>query len=91
MVRISGGSTWLWKPNTGTSYPTLYDNDILSFPIPALSKEKQTEIERTISESFNLRKHSKDLLEHATCAVEMAIEQGEKAAIKWLESVVETP
>ena len=80
--------TWSWKPNTGTSYPTLDDDDILDFPIPTLPKEKQTEIKQKVDESLNGRKHAKDLLEHAKRAVEIAIEQGEQAAINRLESVV---
>ena len=83
--------TWSWKPNTGTSYPTLDDDDILDFPIPILPKEKQTEIEQKVIESSNLRKHAKDLLEHAKRAVEIAIEQDEQAAIHWLESVLDAP
>ena len=81
--------TWSWKPNTGTSYPTLSDDDILDFPIPILPKEKQAEIQQKVIESFNLRKHAKELLEHAKRAVEIAIEQDEQAAIDWLESVLE--
>lgn len=81
--------TWSWKPNTGTSYPTLSDNDILDFPIPILPKEKQAEVKQKVDESSNLRKHAKDLLEHAKGAVEIAIEQNEQAAIDWLESVSE--
>ena len=77
--------TWSWKPNTGTSYPTLDDDDILDFPIPILPREKQAEIEQIVTESFNLRKHAKDLLEHAKRAVEIAIEQDEQTAISWLE------
>ena len=79
--------TWSWKPNTGTSYPTLDDDDILDFPIPLLSEDKQTEIEQKVLESFNLRKHAKDLLEHAKRAVEIAIKQDEQTAINWLESI----
>ena len=82
--------TWSWKPNTGTSYPTLSDDDILDFPIPILSKEKQAEVKQKVDESFTLRKHAKDLLEHAKRAVEIAIEQDEQAAINWLESVSRT-
>ena len=82
---------WSWKPNTGTSYPTLSDNDLLNFPIPILPKEKQAEIEQKVIESFNLRKQAKDLLGHAKHAVEVAIKQNEQAAINWLESVVDTP
>ena len=82
--------TWSWKPNTGTSYPTLDDDDILDFPIPLLPKEKQAEIEQKVTESFDLRKSAKTLLEHAKCAVEIAIEEDEQAAINWLESVTDT-
>ena len=83
--------TWSWKPNTGTSYPTLSDDDILNFPIPILHQEKQVEIERKILESFNLRTRAKELLEHAKRAVEIAIDQDEQTAINYLESVVGTP
>ena len=79
--------TWSWKPNTGTSYPTLGDNDILEFPIPILPQEKQTEIQEKALESFSLRKRAKELLDNAKHAVEIAIEQDEQAAIDWLESV----
>ena len=79
--------TWSWKPNTGTSYPTLDDDDILGFPIPILPKEKQAEIKQKVDESFNLRNHAKALLEYAKRAVEIAIEQDEQTALGWLESV----
>ena len=79
--------TWSWKPNTGTSYPTLDDDDILDFPVPIPPKEKQAEIKQKVDESFNLRKHAKDLLEWAKQAVEIAIEQDEQTAIDWLESI----
>ena len=79
--------SWSLKPNTGTSYPTLDDDDILDFPIPLLSEGKQAEIQQKVLESFNLRKHAKDLLEYAKRAVEIAIERGEETAINWLESV----
>ena len=55
--------------------------------IPFLSKEKQIEIEQSISESFRLRNGSKKLLEHVKKTVEIAIEQGERAASNWLESI----
>ena len=83
--------TWSWKPNTGTSYPTLDDDDILDFSIPILRQEKQSEIEQKVNESFNLRKHAKHLLECTKRAVEIAIEQNEQAGINWLESVVDAP
>ncbi len=57
--------------------------------IPILYQEKQTEIEQKVLESFSLRQRAKVLLEQAKCAVEIAIEQDEQAAIDWLESAGE--
>jgi len=76
---------WSLKPNTGTSYPVIIDDDILNLPIPLLPESKQIEIQKKVTESFNLRKQSKHLLECAKRAVEIAIEQDEQAAIKWLK------
>ena len=62
------------------------DDDILNLPIPILPIEKQAQIKLKIAESFNLRKQSKQLLECAKRAVEIAIEENEQAAIDWLEN-----
>lgn len=75
---------WSLKPNTGTSYPVIVDDDILNLPVPLLSEEKQNQIQQKVTESFNLRKQSKHLLECAKRAVEMAIEQDEQTATDWL-------
>ena len=77
---------WSLKPNTGTSYPVIVDDDILNLPIPILPDEKQTQIQQKVIESFNLRHQSKHLLECAKRAVEIAIEQDEHTAIDWLET-----
>lgn len=75
--RDVGGSVILhWRPD-----------QVAETVIPILPQEKQADIEQKVNESFNLRKESKNLLEHAKCAVEIAIEQDEQAAINWLESV----
>lgn len=52
--------------------------------IPILKEEKQEEIKGLVEKSFNDRKLSKSLLEIAKRGVEMAIEQDEKAAEKWI-------
>lgn len=52
--------------------------------IPILSHKKQDQIQQKVTESFNLRKRSKYLLECVKLAVEMAIEQDEQTAINWL-------
>ena len=79
---------WSLKPNTGTSYPVIIDNDILNLPIPLIPESKQTEIQQKITESFTLRKQSKHLLESAKRAVEMAIKQDEQTAIDWLSDEI---
>lgn len=53
--------------------------------IPILPEDKQSQIQQKVTESFNLRKQSKHLLECAKRAVEIAIEENEDEAIKWLQ------
>jgi hypothetical protein len=73
--RDVGGSIILhWRPD-----------QVKETVIPILSEQKQTQIQQKVIESFALRKQSKQLLESAKKAVEMAIEQDEKTAINWLE------
>ena len=55
------------------------------FPIPILDGEIQKDIAEKVQNSFALRRQSKQLLEYAKQAVEMAIEQGEDAALVWLK------
>ena len=74
--RDVGGSVILhWRPD-----------QVAGTIIPILPKEIQTEIAQKVSESFDLRKRAKDLLDHAKHAVETAIEKDEQAAIEWLDS-----
>ncbi|MFC1676328.1 restriction endonuclease subunit S [Planctomycetota bacterium] len=81
---------WSLKPNTGTSYPVIIDDDILNLPIPLFREKVQAQIQEKITESFALRKESKHLLECAKRAVEIAIEQDEKTAMRWIEEQTET-
>ena len=64
-----------WKPS-----------EIENVIIPILDMDVQKEIAAKVQESFALRKQSKLLLEYAKQAVEMAIEQGEETATRWLDS-----
>lgn len=73
--RDVGGSVILhWRPE-----------QVKQTLIPILNNEKQNDIQQKITEAFDLRKQSKRLLECAKRAVELAIEQDEKAAVKWLQ------
>ena len=75
--RDVGGSVILhWRPD-----------QVQETMIPILPKEKQVQIQQKVTKSFGLRRKSKNLLECAKRAVEMAIEQDEQTAIDWLEGI----
>ena len=77
--RDVGGSVILhWRPD-----------QVKATAIPILPQSKQTEIQQKVTESFELRKRSKHLLECAKRAVEIAIEQDEQTAIDWLETATQ--
>ena len=74
--RDTGGSIILhWRPD-----------QVKRTVVPILPKAKQQEIQQKVSESFALRKKSKQLLENAKRAIEIAIEQDEQSAITWLKN-----
>ena len=66
-----------WKPS-----------EIENVIIPILGMDTQKEIAAKVQEAFTLRKQSKQLLEYAKQAVEMAIEQGEDVALAWLKDKI---
>ena len=77
--RDVGGSLILhWRPD-----------QVKATIIPILPKEKQTQIRNKITASFELRKQSRQLLECAKRAVEIAIEQNEQTAVEWLENATD--
>lgn len=63
-----------WKPS-----------EIEDVIIPILDVDTQKIIASKVQESFALRKKSKELLNYAMTAVEIAIEKSEKQALRWLE------
>lgn len=63
----------------------IYPKDLIQTVIPILPKKKQERIQEKVVESFKLREQSKQLLECAKRAVEIAIEKNEKVALKYLE------
>jgi len=77
--RDVGGSVILhWRPD-----------QVKQTLIPILDEDKQEQIQQKVTESFNLRKQSKHLLECAKNAVEIAIEKDEETAMQWLESQID--
>jgi len=71
---------WFLKWNVGSSYPVIKDEDVLAMPIPIFAESVHAVIKAKISESFNLRRLSEELLKTAKHAVEVAIENGEEEA-----------
>ena len=57
-------------------------------PLPMIDENIQKEITAKVQESFALRKQSKQLLEYAKQAVEIAIEQGENSTLNWLKDKI---
>ena len=85
LLRTSTYRDWLLRFNVGTSYPVIKDEDVLNMPIPILGDDIKQDVVAKVNESASLRRQSKQLLEYAKQAVEMAIEQGEDAALVWLK------
>ena len=86
LLRTSMYRDWLLRFNVGTSYPVIKDEDVLNMPIPILGDDIKQDVVAKVNESASLRRQSKQLLEYAKQAVEMAIEQGEDIALAWLTS-----
>lgn len=72
------------KYNTGTSYPTITDEDILNLPIPKFNQDVQAKIKENVHECKKMQLQSKQLLEIAKRGVEIAIEENEDIATKWI-------
>ena len=63
----------------------IYPKDLVQTVIPIVPEAIQVQIEQKVVDAFNLQEQSKQLLECAKRAVEIAIEQNEQTAIDWLE------
>ena len=72
---------------SGTILTAILPDALKAIKLPLIRKEVQTELAAKVQESFTLRKESKRLLDLAKHAVEVAIEQGEDAAMKLLEDM----
>ena len=77
------------RDSNGAIIPHWKPSEIENVIIPVLDMSIQKEIVTRVQESFALRKQSKQLLEYAKQAVEMAIEKGENAVLEWLKDKVD--
>ncbi len=85
-LKSKAGQFQLKKGCNGTILTAIGKDELVKVGLPKIRTEIQSEIQQQATESFNLRKQSKHLLESAKRAVEIAIEEDEETATKWLES-----
>jgi len=78
VLRSMIGKLQMERPTTGTSYPTITDQDVENLWIPDVKIETQQKIANLVTKSHEARKKSKELLEEAKRKVEEMIEKGDK-------------
>jgi len=84
VLRSIIGKTQLERPSKGTSYPVIDDLDVRNILIPLVRPEIIKNISTLVIQSHAARQEANALLEKAKRAVEIAIEEGEDAAMKYL-------
>ncbi len=80
------GQMLLKKGCNGTILTAINKDEFSNVALPKIDTAKQLEIQQKVTESFKHRKQSKQLLESAKKAIEIAIEQDEQTAIDWLKT-----
>ena len=80
--------TLLKRGCSGTILTNITKDEFLKIPLPKISNKSQKYIREKISITYRLRDKSKELLECAKTAVEMAIEKDESTAIAWLKEKI---
>lgn len=88
LLKSPVGQKQLKKGCSGTILTAINKNELGKIVLPIIAKNIQDQIQQKITESFNLRKQSKHLLECAKKAVEIAIEKSEEEAENWLKEEV---
>jgi len=78
VLRSTIGKLQMERPTTGTSYPTITDEDVESIVIPISPKSIQQKIAELVQKSHESRKKAKELLGEAKHRVEEMIEKEEK-------------
>lgn len=69
----------------GSQHPRFSESDLLAIPLPDAVSQSSPQIEKLVRKALEARNRAKDLLETAKHAVEIAIEDGEKAALRFLK------
>ena len=83
-LKSMAGQLQLKKGCSGTILTAISKDKFSEIVLPVISDEVQEQIRQKVVESAELRRESKRLLECAKRSVEIAIEQDEETALKWL-------
>jgi restriction endonuclease S subunit len=78
----------LERIGTGGVQTNISSSDILNILIPLIDNKIQIQIEQKIKKSFELKEQSKELLDIAKKAVEIAIEEDEDIAMKYINDQI---
>lgn len=82
------GQLQLKRGCRGTILTAINKNDLSNIVVPLIRDIVQNSIGSFVQESFEMRNKSKSLLDIAKKGVELAIEQDEKSAERWIEDNV---
>ena len=85
LLKSPVGQLQLKRGCSGTILSAINRDEFSKITLPLITPEAQAQIREQVAESAYLRRQSRRLLEGAKTAVELAIEQGEAAALAWLE------
>ncbi len=67
-------------------YPAISERDLLALPFPKIGKPACDKIVSAVRSAHTARARARELLDRAKRAVEIAIEQGKKAALEYLKN-----
>lgn len=69
----------------GSQHPRFSESDLMSIPVPDAVAQISVQITKTVQDGFSGRHRARKLLEVAKRAVDIAIEDGEPAAMRYLD------
>ena len=90
ILKSIAGQLQLKKGCSGTILTAINQHEFRKVVLPIIPDYTQAEIRRKVAESAAARRQSRELLEQAKRAVEIAIEQDERAAISWLKDRIDS-
>lgn len=88
LLKSPVGQLQLKRGCSGTILSGINRDEFSRITLPIIAPETQAQIQEQVAESAALRRQSRRLLDCAKAAVETAIEQGETAALAWLEQQI---